>query len=137
MPDEALKPSYVVSFPHNHYSQAAFEEDFEYVQTSGDVLSWRQLADWFAGEGYACCCRPGAAAGTAGGAGGGEGAASASSGGGSTSSTSRLYMWLDQYTERQLAPGMWLARWMELYQPFAGGWVDRWPYGRARLQAGG
>lgn len=32
-----------------------FEDDFEYVHSSGALMSRRQLTDWFASEGYACC----------------------------------------------------------------------------------
>ena len=38
----------------------------------------------------------------------------------SASSTSRYCMWMDRYGERQLAPGVWLARFKELHQPYAG-----------------
>jgi hypothetical protein len=38
----------------------------------------------------------------------------------SSSSTSRYCMWMDRYGERQLAPGVWLARFKELHQPYAG-----------------
>jgi hypothetical protein len=37
------------------------------------------------------------------------------------SGTGRYCIWLDRYQERQLAQGLWLARYMELHQPFAGG----------------
>lgn len=89
-------------------------------------MSRRQLTDWFASEGYACCAGGSKAAAT--GAGGGAaapGTAGVSPGAGTGSGSEaggsgRLAMWVDRYSERQLAPGLWLARWMELYQPFVG-----------------
>lgn len=112
-------------FPRAPASQEGFEDDFEYVHSSGALMSRRQLSDWFTSEGYACCAGGSKAA-----AGGGEAAPApgtaglslgAGTGAGSESGGSgRLAMWVDRYSERQLAPGLWLVRWMELYQPFAG-----------------
>lgn len=42
-----------------------------------------------------------------------------------------------RYSERQLTHGLWLARWMELWQPFAGGQdagMDEWPAGVAGMR---
>jgi hypothetical protein len=71
------------------------DSTFEYVHPSGSIMSRQAFADWFATQGYGCH------------------SAAAPDGG-------RYAMWLDRYAERQLAPGVWLVRYMELHQPFAG-----------------
>ncbi|KAL4440460.1 hypothetical protein ABPG75_003461 [Micractinium tetrahymenae] len=109
-----------------------FEEDFEYVHSSGQLMTRRDLTDWFASEGYACCAGGSKAAAAAGGDRGAApvpaapGTAGVSPGAGTgsgseASGSGRLCMWVDRYSERQLAQGVWLARWMELYQPFVAG----------------
>lgn len=70
-------------------------------------------------------------------AGGGSGAGGGRSAGGATaaqaaepatpgagaSSSGRARMWVDRWSERELAPGVWLVRYMELHQPFMGEWM--------------
>lgn len=42
---------------------------------------------------------------------------------GGASGSGRARMWIDRWTERELAPGVWLVRYMELHQPFVGEFV--------------
>ncbi len=39
---------------------------------------------------------------------------------GGDSSSGRARMWVDRWSEKELAPGVWLVRYMELHQPFVG-----------------
>lgn len=86
------------------------DDSFEYVHPSGNIMTKQAFVEWFSTEGYGHT----ASAATA--------TASPSSGDAAAtgSGSSRYCMWLDRYSERQLAPGVWLARYMELHQPFAG-----------------
>ncbi|EFN54028.1 hypothetical protein CHLNCDRAFT_53400 [Chlorella variabilis] len=87
------------------------DDSFEYVHPSGNIMTKQAFVEWFSTEGYGHT----ASAATA--------TASPSSGDAAAtgSGSSRYCMWLDRYSERQLAPGVWLARYMELHQPFAAG----------------
>ncbi len=88
------------------------DDSFEYVRPNGDLLTKQAFIDWFSTKGYGSTAAPIAPADAA--------APSGGDAGGSSSTSGRSCMWLDQYSERQLAPGVWLARYMELHQPFAG-----------------
>lgn len=76
-------------------SAQTIDAAFEYVHPSGAIMLRQAFADWFATQGYGCHL---AAAPDAG----------------------RYAMWLDRFSERELAPGVWVVRYMELHQPFAG-----------------
>lgn len=93
--------------------QNVFDLSFEYVHSSGMLMDRCQLTEWFHTEGHACCAGSGSA--TAADSEAGDKAGEEAGGNG------RLYMWVDRYKEFQVAHGRWLARWMELYQPFEGG----------------
>lgn len=92
--------------------QAVLDEGFEYVTPTGVVQTRADLLAWLADAGYGSKATAGAPA-----------APSAAGGGGGGAAASRTRMWVDRWSERQLAPGVWLARYMELHQPFAGAWV--------------
>lgn len=106
-------------------SLQVLEEGFEYVQPDGTVQSRREFLGWLATQGYGSKV-PVSTTSAAGGSGAGGGTAVPASGGGggragaSNSDSCRARMWVDGWSERELAPGVWLARYMELHQPFVG-----------------
>ena len=77
------------------------------MQPTGMVLPRAAFLAWLTDAGYGSKATAGAPASPGGGGGGGGGGA-------------RARMWADRWSERELAPGVWLARYMELHQPFAG-----------------
>lgn len=89
------------------------DPSFEYVHPSGTIMNRAAFVDWFATQGYGCHSGSAAAA---------AAADPTTGGGGDAASSGRHCMWLDRYSERQLAPGVWLARYLEQHQPFAGVW---------------
>ncbi|KAI3431372.1 hypothetical protein D9Q98_004427 [Chlorella vulgaris] len=88
------------------------DPSFEYVHPSGTIMNRAAFVDWFATQGYGCHSGSAAAA---------AAADPTTGGGGDAASSGRHCMWLDRYSERQLAPGVWLARYLEQHQPFAAG----------------
>ncbi|PSC72019.1 Sucrose-phosphatase 2 [Micractinium conductrix] len=99
----------------------AFAEKFEYVGASGTVQSRAQLAEWLTDKGHGCTAAGVASALAAAPPAVAEAAKAAAKAGAEPGAHSRMGGWLDRYSERQLTHGLWLARWMELWQPFAAG----------------
>lgn len=130
------------------------DSDFEYVQPTGAILGRQELVDWLTSQGYGSKALPSSSSHAAGGSGAGGGrsaggtaaeqaaalASPAEAGGASGSGRAR--MWIDRWTERELAPGVWLVRYMELHQPFVAGEhtaaqrSGRWASAVLRQQAG-
>ena len=115
------------------------DDGFEYVQPVGAVQSRAELLAWLTEHGYASKAVVSGRGGGDAGAGAAGGASGQAGAGGSAPSTSgRTAMWADRWSERELAPGVWLARYLEQHQPFIGAlaWAVGWKAPVAAVHGG-